>query len=694
VLGKRQPINIPPGVNKDDNAETAFVYTDADKIRFHQGFPEKIGGWWSIGFGNSETINGVVRSIFSITTNDSREHVLLGSNTNLYSYESGNLYNITPFVTATTAIPNSLSSNYDTLTTDPIFVSDGSRLVTIAFSPFVSTDFQVGDAITISGVGAAIGGIPAGDINGVQSVWEVLPSAIIITVNTEATSSASGGGASVVIATKLISVSQIGHGFSNGDRVKILAATGFAGFAAGDLNVEAVIRNVSTNSYDYYLSASTNYATSSATAAGGASTTVQGQIAAGECSFTPLVGYGGANYGDGLYGVPKTFSNGALLPRIWAFDKYGETVVMTPGNQTGVYQWNMSINTSPTLVANAPSAVNYVFVGANQVITFGASNVPNRIKTSDTADITNWTIDATSSAFEVDLLDTGRLICHGYVRNQYLIFSEDSVYKMQFVGKPRIWQIDKIYGADGVLSPKTVAQLPDAVAWWGQNDFYVYDGSLLSSIPNNKLLHWSQDKMNWGKYYLSFARRVLEFNEIWWFFPTDTDEPDTYLIWNFQENHFTNGRLSRTASEEPANPLREQYMAAGSCDDSISNTLYQHERDFADNGANMEGSLKTNFAPLGEGDYVQKITRIVPSNYLLPVGSTTTEKLYTLNVNMKEYAGQLNPRVSKDYDVYSQTTKLDTRLSCRLRQYNYTFANKAGFRIQLSYEETKPGTRR
>lgn len=694
MIGKRVPINIPAGVNKDDNEVTSLIYTDADKIRFHNGFPEKIGGNYKIGYGNSQTLDGVIRSIFSLTINSGLEFIMLGSHTRLYSYNSGNLYNITPLVTSTTAIANSLSSNYATLTNDPVIVANGSRSVTIAFSPFTSDTFQVGDLITISGVAASVGGIPAASINGVQSVWAVLPSAIIIVADTAATSSASGGGAAVVIATKVISVAQIGHGFSDGDRIKIAAATAFAGFLAGDLNVEAIIRNVATNSYDYYLDASTNYATSSVTGGGGASTTVQGQIAEGNCTFTNLIGYGGGTYSSGLYGTPKTFLAGQSLPRIWSFDKYGETVVMTAGGQTGVYQWLMNTSTAPTLVSGAPSAVNYVFMAANQLVTFGASNVPNRIKTSDTDDITNWTIDATSSAFEIDLVDTGRLICHGYVRGQYLIFSEDSVYKMEFVGKPQIWFVEKIYGADGILSPKCVSHVPDAVVWWGQNDFYIYNGSILTAIPNNKLLHWAQDSMNWGKYYLSFAKRVLEFNEVWWYFPTEGDEPDTYIIWNYEENHFTNGMQTRTASEEPANPLREQYMANGSCDGSVATALFQHERDYSDNGSAMSGSLTTNMAAIEDGDFIQQISRIIPTSSMLPVTATSTSILYSMVIQTKSYIGEALPRVSPTYDVYLTTQKIDTKVSGRYAQFLYTFNNILGFRIQLSYKVTKPTTRR
>src|ERR1700674_478550 len=114
LTSRRNPIIVPPGVDKDDNAYTAFQWADADKIRFYRSFPQKIGGWQSIKFANSQVLEGVPRSIWSYIDSNGLEHVLIGTNTRLYSYEAGSLYNITPLVTSTTAIANSLATNYNT----------------------------------------------------------------------------------------------------------------------------------------------------------------------------------------------------------------------------------------------------------------------------------------------------------------------------------------------------------------------------------------------------------------------------------------------------------------------------------------------------------------------------------------------------------------------------------------------------
>lgn len=701
TYGQRQLANIPPGIDKDENDISSNVYIDADKIRFRNGYPETIGGWVSNTFENQQTLSGVARTIYSYIDQSGIEHILIGTNSNLYSFEQGGLFNITPLVTGTTAIANSLSTNYATLgTNNPVSVTNTSRTVTLTFTPFTQGIFQIGDIISVSGVTGTIGGIAAATINATQSITAVTGATISFVVSTTATSTATGGGNAVIIATRVITVAQTAHGFSNGNRIKILAATGFGGFTAGDLNIENVIRNVSTNAYSYYLNQTTNFATSSVSSGGGAATTVQGQIAAGNATFSLGNGYGGGPYSAGPYDVAKLFTGGYILPRIWSIDRFGNGVILTPGDQGALYSWTGSINTAPTIVTNSPAAINYCFVANNQAVTFGAGGVANQIETSDTANLTVWAPDATNSAFQTPILGAARLIGHSYVQGQYLLFTQSSVFTMTFVGKPEIWIIQEVMTADGLLSPRSVIRVPGAVVWVGKKSWYTYNGSVATELPSNTLKRWFYQNINPGKYYLAFLRSVIDFDEFWVCFPSlAANEPDTYIIASYSEGHFTNGSFantgtpSRTASEEPANPTRPQIMTSGSADGSIASITYRHEVGYSDDLNNLTGSLTQNSAQIGAGDYIQQITRIEPSSTILPLGSTNTgQNLYTITILSKNYDGQQFPISNGPYNVSGFTDKIDTRIVGRQRQYVYNFSGMQGFRIQKMFEEIKPTT--
>lgn len=693
LQGFRQIINIPPGVNKDDNAFTSLSYSDADKIRFHQGLPEKIGGWIAQNSINDQELKGVPRTIYTYDDFDGIERTIIGTHTRLYSYQNGYLYNITPLVTGTTAIPNSLATNFTTFATDAIAVIDESDVATITYSPLTTITFQEQDLIQIAGVASAIGGVPAASFNDEFSIFNVTATTFDIYVGTAATSTATGG-TGATLSTKIITVTQAAHGFANGDRIKIASAANFGGYLAGDLNIEGIIRYVNANSYKYAL-ITTSYATSSATAGGGAATTVQGQIAAGECTIRGEAGFGAGPYGLGAYSEGANITGSVTLPRIWSIDRYNDGVVLTPGSQGALYEWDGDVNVAPTIVLNSPTAINYVFVASaeNQIVTFGDGN-PNQVHTSDVGDATVWTANSSNVVFNRRIDGAGTLIGHAYVRGQYLLFTVDAVYKMVFVGKPDIWVVQKVTDVDGLIGPWAVIDAADVVVWMGQNDFYIYDGSTLVPIPNNTLIHWLYDRLNTPKAYVSFAWYLENFDEIWWFFPSNgSDEPDNYIIWNYKEGHFTNGTLARTAAERNVNSQRLEYLAYGACDDVTESVLYQHEIFFSDNEAPMVGSLTSNYALIGEGDYIQNISQITPSNLLLPIGSSSQgELLYSLTINTKDYDQDTNTRSFGPYDVYSNTSKIDCRILGRQRQYSYSFANTVGFRIQKTYETNKPFT--
>ena len=45
-----------------------------------------------------------------------------------------------------------------------------------------------------------------------------------------------------------------------------------------------------------------------------------------------------------------------------------------------------------------------------------------------------------------------------------------------------------------------------------------------------------------------WAMTMSDFGEVWWFYPSATSlEPDRYVIYNYVENHWTTGDLTRTA---------------------------------------------------------------------------------------------------------------------------------------------------
>lgn len=722
-IGKRIEITVPPGVNKDDVSYTAMQYVDADKIRFYKGFPQKIGGWSAIIDPQSSTpgtaysFDGVIRSIYSFVDPILGEISLIGTNSSLYAYNLDTVDNITPVDTSTTSVI-SLETYYKTLGSNPVHLHAGSPLITLTVATADASSFRIGDIITVSGITGPIGGIAAVDMNGTFQV-DAITSTTIIYVNTSGTLSnatTTGGGGSVVLASTLIraNISSVAS-YVIGEVIQIAAATTIGDIAIGDLNISAPIRYINSGSnYIVYNSTSPTAATSDVTG-GGMSITIQVQIdfPGGACDFQPAYGYGLGNYNNGnnipTYGTGyQSVAGTIIVPQIWSFDRYNADILMTPGNQQGVYTWTPnSIGTGPTLLENAPAAVNYVFTANNQCIVFGPTSgadnsAPNVMQTSTVGDPTLW--DSSTylylGAQTYTISNTGRLIAHATLKNQVLLFSNNSVQVMVWSNTQFEWIISDLFLSDGLIGPKAVISFNNIIMWVGNLNMYIYNGAIVSVIPKNTLRQWFYTQLNQQQTYKVFVSQNIVFDEIWIYFPSNNNvECDSYIIWSYANDdyHFTNGTLPRTATENPSDINRPQYMANGNCTEGTS-TMYLQEltSTYADNGNPMTGHLMTNDVLLDGGNMIQSIERIIPSNTRLPTGLLGNQSvpLYSLTVQTKEYDGQIVPRTFGPQTVYTDTNKLEMRANGRQWNYSYNFSNTTGFRIEKFFAELKPTTQR
>jgi hypothetical protein len=178
-------IVIPPGIVKSQSGATAVGrYVDADKIRFREGRPEKIGGW--VKYIDTQ-LDGVPRGIHAYLGPDGSELLGVGTECNLYSVLSstGGVENITPI------------RDSGTLGNDPFATTDLSFSVTVTD---VAHGLDVDTQVSFSGA-AAVGGIT---IDGDYRVTEVIDNdTYTITHSVSASSTATGGGAAVAYVYRI-----------------------------------------------------------------------------------------------------------------------------------------------------------------------------------------------------------------------------------------------------------------------------------------------------------------------------------------------------------------------------------------------------------------------------------------------------------------------------------------------------------
>lgn len=574
------PLEIVPGVCPDTDATPSSVphYTAARRIRFVKGKPQKLGGWDAVVL-NGQALAGIIRSIFGAQI-AGKVQTLLGSSEGLFGLIGSDNQNITPFVSSSTAAANSLSTHRATLVNNPITTVLGSRFITVADSE--ADKFKVGDAYTLSG-SAAVGGVPAGDINKTHSVKGVAAGVITLRVTTEATSAATGGGAAVVRSSGLITVSSTAHGQLDDMRTKISGAADTGGILAASINLEHIIRNVTANTFDI-MTAGT--ATSSVSSAGGASTVYYKQITAGLIDETSGQGYGMGKYGTGLYGTARLSATGRRYPRIWFFDNFGDNVLLTPGNAGSIYKWTGTHAAAPTLIAGAPTDVDYIFVSDNILVALRG----NRITTSDQGDVDTWIASSTNKVFDDYIEGAGDFISHAPLAGVNLLYTNNQVYTFRYIGLPLIWNI-RLLDNIGIAGPMARVVVKGVAYWMGFNNFYTWRGGNVEVLRSNSgaestLLKYVFDNINRSQMSKCFAWYNEKYDEIWFHYPSaGSVEVDRVVRYHVSEQHWTPDDLDRTAAEYPAKKLQFPRLV-----DSFGN-FYRHEVGFDDSGNAMGFSI-------------------------------------------------------------------------------------------------------
>lgn len=648
-------LEIMPGVMPSTDATPSDIpcWSSGYHIRFDSttGRLRKLAGWAGISFDYDATISGTLRTIYSATINQ-QVTTILGTNSNLYSLIGSSLTNITPLDTTPIAVANSLATHYGTLANNPITTVNGSN--TIVISDTQASLFQVGDVYTLSG-SSTTNGIPNTEINAAHIVRAIGINLISIIVATSATSSGAGGGASVVRKSGLVTLTHAAHGLSNGYRVGIDGAVAFGGITAPQINVEFIIRNVLTNSFDVMTSGT---ATSSVSGGGGAGTEYYPQIDAGELNQGNGQGYGSGLYGVGLYGSALVSGAGETYPRIWFCDRFGDNIIITPGNESGVYTWDGDNTVAPTLIANAPTDINYAFVQNNILMTFG-HDVENKIFGSDQGNYTQWTASSNNQVFEDITEGAGRFISHVPLDGYSLIYTETQTYTLKYIGLlSGIWQVLTLDPRIGLLAPMARISVNGYAYWMGQDNFYMFRGGKVEKIPSNigkqsSILRYVFDNLNYSQRFKIFAWYNENYDEVWFHYPSEgSNECDRVARVNLTLMCWTPDELDRTAGEYPIQNLSNPRLGN-------VGTLYLHETGNDDDGVAMPFEATTKKYLSGKDTAITG--QIVPDSTM-----SGTIQLTANSYNYPQSTAAMNNNV---YNITSTTERVPSQINGRYGDY-------------------------
>lgn len=180
------PLKIAPGLYTEGSERSSVHrWVDGNRVRFFNGFPEKMGGW--VKTLSLNTITGIVRNMISWSRLDNESLVALGANTGIWLLKADNsVTNITPFRIATVAMGGS-----DSALTNPFDTTDSSAEVVVNHTSHGAIQDDYVEFTNAS----ATNGIPANELNATHQIIEVIDAnSYKIVVTTSATTTGSGGG--------------------------------------------------------------------------------------------------------------------------------------------------------------------------------------------------------------------------------------------------------------------------------------------------------------------------------------------------------------------------------------------------------------------------------------------------------------------------------------------------------------------
>ena len=215
-------------------------------------------------------------------------------------------------------------------------------------------------------------------------------------------------------------------------------------------------------------------------------------------------------------------------------------------NSTAAASHSDNASVTITTRCKSLSAFRSFLISLN--ITKDNVNFPRLVKWSTEAATqtlpTSWNeTTSTVDAGEFELADTKGAILDGLpLRDSFMIYKEDAVFSMTFVGTPFIFAFRQLSPTIGAIAKNCVAEFDGGHAIFGKGNFYVNDGQRMKPILPMKLKEYVFQSIDGQQTDKSFVVADYGRNEILFCFTSDgggTNFPNKAVVWNYVTNTFT-----------------------------------------------------------------------------------------------------------------------------------------------------------
>jgi hypothetical protein len=465
-----------------------------------------------------------------------------------------------------------------------------------------------------------------------------------------------------------VTVALNNHGYTVGANYAVLVPQTIGGLTiSGNYTVQQVI------SASQFTILANTVATSSAgpTAANNGNAQYLYSFGAGPAQAGTGFGMGGFGMGPfGGTGQPANPPAGApITADDWVIDNFGQILLACPINNTQfqpIYAWDpLAGAPQASVIPNAPVVNDGFFVAMpqRQVVCWGSTDTgvqdPLLVRWCDVSNYSSWVGLPTNQAGKYRLPRGSKIIGGIQGPQQGLLWTDLSVWSMQFIGLPYVYGFNEVGTGCGLIGRKAAASANGVVYWMGVSQFFslTSEGVQPLACPVWDVAFQDTDPTQVSKIRVAVNAR---FNEISWFIPTlnSGGEVGTFLKFNYSLGWWDYGQLARSAW------IDQSVLGAPIGADPNRLLIYQHETSLDADDQPLISSFQTGYFTMSEGDFKTFIDEVWPDARYGEYGSpqSATLQITLLLADFPEEA----PVIIGPFTVNQASTWFNLRARARL----------------------------
>jgi len=396
-------------------------------------------------------------------------------------------------------------------------------------------------------------------------------------------------------------------------------------------------------------------------------------VATGNVHAEVETGFGYSSYGTEAYGTERADTGNYSEATTWSLDNFGQLLVGCASTDGKLVSWDLNGSNDAATITNAPTDCKALVVTEERfVFALAAGGNLRRVEWCDREALTTWTPAATNEAGGIELQTAGQIQLGIRTRGQTLILTTNDAHAAQYTGPPYVYNISRVGTGCGVISRKAAASVDSGVFWMGDRGFFRFNGSSVEPVQCDVADYVFGD-LNRNQKSKIWAVCNNQNREVWWFYPSESsNEVDRYVAFDYAENHWLIGSLSRTTGVESGvfrNPIWTD-----------TTDIYDHEVTLNNDG----GEAFAESAPisLAQGDQIMRVTEIVPDE--LTAGDVTVTLKSRLYPNAAETS----------HGPFTMANPTSVRLQGRQVRMRVDAARLAGWRVGTMRLNVSAGSKR